>query len=211
MRSFSPWKTKTNPIAIRLYRMNGTADELAGVVDLFGGLTRTELARALAETAYRADGQRVDEDAVDEALEMALGSFALVRYDPSADVSETGADERSGSSLELDVESPLFVAGPTAFPRTPEYAEDLPHILDIERRYLDRNQLARAARNRFEVELGTATREESTERLEELLEVSYDLETWGPIDLSAERELIGSVLDGNLDTDERDGSVTRPD
>ena len=182
--------------------MNGTADELAGVVDLFGGLTRTELARALAETAFRADGQRVDEEAVDEALEAALASFALVRYDPPEEELETGSGEDRETNDELDVDAPLFVAGPTAYPRTPDYADDLPHILDIERRYLDRESLARAARNRFETELETATREKSTERLEELLEVSYDLETWAPIDLTDERELLDSILDGKLDIDE---------
>ena len=182
--------------------MNGTADELAGVVDLFGGLTRTELAWALTETAFRADGQRVDEEAVDEALEAALDSFALIRYDPSEVELETGSGEERETNDELDVNVPLFVAGPTAFPRTPDYAEDLPHILDIERRYIDRESLARAARNRFETELETATRERSTDRLEDLLEVSYDLETWGPIDLSTEREQLDGILDGKLDIDE---------
>ncbi|WP_254767242.1 DUF7109 family protein [Salinilacihabitans rarus] len=152
--------------------MDATADELAGVVDLFGGLTPTELERALSEVAFRADGQSVDAEAATAAVEAALDSFALVRYETEA----VAADE------------PLLVAGPTAFPSIPEHAEDLPHILDVDRRRLDREALGEAARERFVDAVEAALDAGDVDRARTLLDASYDLEAWAPLDLAAERE-----------------------
>ena len=51
--------------------MDVSGDELAGVADLFGGLTRAELGQALVELAFRdgADRERQDfADDIDAAL-----------------------------------------------------------------------------------------------------------------------------------------------
>ncbi|ELY43649.1 DUF7109 family protein [Natronorubrum sulfidifaciens] len=156
--------------------MDATADELAGVVDLFGGLTRPELERALSEAAFRADGQSVDESALETAIDDALESFALVRYE------------------RLQDGQPLLVAGPTAFPSVPSHAEDVPHILDIEPREPDRDALARTARETFIERLEAALETGDDDRIDTLLDVSYDLEAWAPLDLAAERTRLEAAL-----------------
>ncbi|GAB3675705.1 DUF7109 family protein [Halopiger thermotolerans] len=170
--------------------MDATADELAGVVDLFGGLTRAELERALSETAYRADGQSVDGDALEAAIDDALASFALVRY--------------AGHDVDGAGDEPLLVAGPTAFPTVPEHAEDVPHILDVERRRLDRDALGETAREQFREALEEALPEsgsagdgdgESEDRLRRLLDVSYDIEAWAPVELDGERQRLEDALE----------------
>ena len=158
--------------------MDATVDELAGVVDLFGGLTRPELERALSEAAFRADGQSVDEDALEAAIEDALESFALVRHERPADGDE-----------------PLLVAGPTAFPSVPDHAEDVPHILDVDRRRLDREALGETARERFRDALESAVDANDEERIRHLLDVSYDVEAWAPVDLAAERDRLTDALE----------------
>lgn len=189
--------------------MDATADELAGVVSLFGGLTRAELERALSEVAFRADGQSVDEAAVDAALEDALENFALVRYEPAVDEGGIG-----------DVDEPLLVPGPTAFPRTPDAAEDVPHILDIEPRSIDRERLGAQTRERFDRAVEAAIDAADPDRAAQLVDASYDLEAWAPIDLAGARERLavveadsadviverdanGAIGNGDSSTDER--------
>ncbi len=158
--------------------MDVTADELAGVVDLFGGLTRSELERALAELAFRADGSDVDEEALEAPIRDALSAFALVQYDPP-----DGPDE------------PLLIAGPAAFPEPPEYAEDLPYVLEVDRRAIDRERAGRRVRNRYAAAVSDALEAGDRERLDELLEASYDLEAWAPVDLGDERARIADALE----------------
>ncbi len=165
--------------------MDATADELAGVVDLFGGLTRAELERALSEAAFRADGQSVDEDALSDAIDAALDSFALVRCERAL------AD--GGTST--DAEEPLFVAGPTAFPSVPAHAEDVPHILDIEPRRLDREAVGDRARDRFVEAVETAVESGDDDRITHLIDVSYDIEAWAPIELREERQRLEACLE----------------
>ncbi len=160
--------------------MDATVDELAGVVDLFGGLTRTELERALTEAAFRADGRTVDETALSETIDRALDSFGLVRY------------ERPGGG---DDAEPLLVAGPTAFPSVPEHAEDVPHILDVEPRRLDRAMLGERVAKRFETAAATAVDTSETERIRHLIDVSYDIEAWAPVELRDERQLLEGCLE----------------
>ena len=165
--------------------MDATADELAGVVDLFGGLTRVELERALAEAAYRADGQAVEDAALETAIDEALETFALVRYDP--------ANEGDGETI-ADSEA-LLVPGPTAFPTVPDHAEDVPHILDVDRRHPDREALGEATRERFSDAVAEAVTADETDRLRTLLDISYDLEAWAPIDLADERRRLEDALE----------------
>ncbi|WP_254809150.1 DUF7109 family protein [Natronosalvus amylolyticus] len=167
--------------------MDGTADELAGVVDLFGGLTRAELEQALTEIAYRSDGQDLDETAAEAAVDSALESFALVRYE----------DQRAIPEEDGSTEDPLLIAGPTAFPRTPEHAEDVPHILDVTERQIDREAAGKAAQERFidVVDSSLSGNETESAHLEHLVDVSYDLEAWAPLDLSDERARLTDALD----------------
>ncbi|AFZ71832.1 DUF7109 family protein [Natronobacterium gregoryi] len=157
--------------------MEATADELAGVVDLFGGLTRAELDRALSEAAFRADGGSVDGAAVETTIDDALASFALVEYDDWH-----GAD-------------PLLVAGPTAFPAVPDDAEDIPYILEIERRRLDRETLGESVRDCFADDVADAIEAVDDGRIRELIDVSYDVESWAPVDLADERSRLEAALE----------------
>ncbi|WP_049922816.1 DUF7109 family protein [Halopiger djelfimassiliensis] len=158
--------------------MDPTADEVAGIVDLFGGLTRSELERALEEAAFRAGGETVDATALEGTIEGALESFALVRY------------ERDDPGSE-----PLLVAGPTAFPTVPEHAADVPHILDVDRRRLDRDALGEAVSDRFTDAVSDAVEAGDDQRRRQLLEVSYDLEAWAPLDLTAQRRRLEETLE----------------
>jgi hypothetical protein len=71
-----------------------------------------------------------------------------------------------------------------AFPELPEYGADLPHILDVERRDVNREELAAAVRERLESEAGDA----DGDRAEYLLDVTYDAEAWAPLELDDVRE-----------------------
>ncbi|WP_312908843.1 DUF7109 family protein [Natronosalvus caseinilyticus] len=203
-----------------------TSDELAGIVDLFGGLTRTELERALSEVAFRADGQSVDEDAAAGAIEASLDAFALVRYEPrgAGRATDGGSEDGNGDGNDNydnydnynnynsngdgnangDGDA-LFVPGPTAFPRTPEHAEDLPHILDVSPRDPDQDAVGEAARDRFLADVeavleGEGESMDGTENvnetaIEDLIDLSYDLEAWAPLDLTAERTRLVEALE----------------
>lgn len=182
--------------------MDVTADELAGVVDLFGGLTREELERALSEAAYRADGGTVDEAALAETIDDALESFALVAYDPAgagpAEADATadeadGGDDRDGATDGGD--ETLLVAGPTAFPTVPEAAEDVPYILDVDPRRLDREALGETAREHFAAAVTAAIDDGDVSRCRRLLDASYDVESWAPVDCGAERDRLTEALE----------------
>lgn len=158
--------------------MTTTHDELAGVVDLFGALTRSELTAALGELAFK-QGQDVDESALRSAIEAAVAAYALVEYEPTA-----GGDNTD----------PLVAVGPTAFSTLPPNAEDLPHILDFERRAVDRERLAEQVRQRLTTEAKAAADAADTERAAELLDVSYDLEAWASVDADGVRTRLRPVL-----------------
>jgi len=150
-----------------------TPDELAGVVDLFGGLTREELAEGLAELAYKQGGEH-DPAAFTDDIQAALDSYHLVSL-PAEDAP-------------ADVASPLLVAGPTAFPALPENARDLLHILDAPERSVDREVKAHRAAERFRAEAAQALDDGDDDRIRDLIDVSYELETWGPVDLGDVRD-----------------------
>jgi len=138
--------------------MTFSADEVAGVADLFGGLPRADLERGLEELAFRRDEDPVDAGAlVDEAVER----YHLVEL----------ADGR-------------LAPGPASFPELPDRAGDLPHVLDADRTGVDRDAAARAAAERLRADLATAVDDGDEERVATLREVAYDLEAWGPVDLS---------------------------
>jgi hypothetical protein len=143
-------------------------DELAGVVDMFGALTRAELQEALAELAFK-QGEGYDPDAFADDIATAVEGYYLVPVDSS----EAGGDGKEGPQL--------LVPGPVAFPDLPENAEDLAHIMNISTRRVDRDTAGRAGVERFRTEVAeTAT----PERASTLVDVSYELETWAGVDLS---------------------------
>lgn len=146
-----------------------TPDEVAGIVDIFGALTPEETEMALSELAYRRG-----EDPPENAIEDALDAFAL---------------------LEVDDGDRLLVPGPTAFPELPDGSEDLPHILDVEDRSVDRSAVAHVATDRLRSEIDRVVAAGDRARAIELLEVSYDVEAWGDPDLSEERERLEAVVD----------------
>jgi hypothetical protein len=136
-------------------------DALAGVTDIFGGLTRDELDRALDELAFKRGDDTVEAD-----VEGALADYYLV------------AVERDGETL--------FAPGPVAFPDPPEYAEDLPHILNVEPREIPRDALADAVRERLDADAAAA--DSGSERAQTLVDVTYDAEAWAPVDLADVRD-----------------------
>jgi hypothetical protein len=154
--------------------MDVTADEIAGVVDLFGGLTQAELARALSELAFR-HGDETEPEAFETAIDEAVQSYHLVRLDATAMVDDETVDD------------PRFVPGPVAFPELPEDARDLPHILSISERSIDVEQASEAVAKRFRTDAQAALDAGDQSRIETLVDVSYELEAWGGLDLSTIR------------------------
>jgi hypothetical protein len=152
--------------------MDLSADDLAGVVDLFGGLTRAELGEALAELAFKR-GEDHDPTAFEESIDAAVRSYHLVAVDPD--------------DAAVDVAGDVLVAGPVAFPELPAGATDLPHILDIDDRTVDRGVAARAAEGRLRADASRAVDDGDAERIDQLLDASYELEAWGDVALTETR------------------------
>ena len=149
-------------------------DDLAGVLDLFGGLTRDELDRALEELAFRAGDP--DDPPDDEVVADALDAFAVV-------------------AVERDDGTTWLFPGPASFPTIPEHAEDLPQILDLERRSIDRAALGEAARERFREEAAAAVDRGEADRIAELVDLSYEIEAWAPVDLGAVRDRLDAAVE----------------
>lgn len=141
-----------------------THDELAGVVDLFGALTRAELERALSELAFK-QARDVNGRDVEGAIEAALSAYALVET--------THKDER------------VLLSGPAAFPSLPANATDLPHIMDVSPRTVDRTAVGETVHKQL---LDAADADLTDERAATIREVSYDLETWALVDASDVRD-----------------------
>lgn len=150
-------------------------DELAGIAEQFGALTRAELLWAAEEVAFR-DGREFDEAAVDEAIDRALDRLRLVAFD--------GPERR------------LLAAGPAAFPRLPAAADRLPHVLDISERSVDRAVLVEAATRRLRGAAARAVDEADRDRMTRMVDATYDLEAWAPeADAGGVRERLDDALD----------------
>ena len=174
-------------------------DDLAGVVDLFEWLTREELSEALSELAFKQRAE-VDEAAIAAAIDAAVAEYALVPAPPAA-LSETGANGDRATELAdpddgTDADAVALAVGPAAFPSLPDDAEDLPHILDVPERDVDRETLSEAVRERLSEDAVAAIGAGDAERLEVLVDVTYDIEAWAPVDAGDVRERIVDELDG---------------
>lgn len=143
------------------------ADDLAGIVDLFGALDREQLIRALEELAFKRGADPPDEGSV----EAAVATYHLVEHDGR------------------------LVVGPAAFPTLPEGAADLPHIMDVEARAPDRAAVGRTVEERFRAEAARALAADDDARVERLLDVSYDVEAWGPVELGDVRRRLDDAAD----------------
>ncbi|WP_336325555.1 DUF7109 family protein [Halovenus sp. HT40] len=145
--------------------MELSGDDLAGVVDSFGALTRGELRDALAELAFK-QGEDADSGTFEDLIDEAIDGYQLI----SLDTTESGRD-------------PLLVVGPSAFPTRPEGTQDLRHILDIGEREIDRERAGEAAMERLREEAALAIEMGNTAEIERLIDVSYDIEAWAPVTL----------------------------
>jgi len=174
--------------------MSITHDELAGVVDLFGALTPEELTEALGELAFK-QGQEVDEATLQADIDAAVAAYALVEYDPldteddPVDTEHAPADDAASDETET-----LVAVGPTAFPTLPPNAEDLPHILDYDRRSVDRERLAKQVTQRLAAETAAATTDNDVARASKLLDVAYDIETWATVETDDIRSTLTAAL-----------------
>ena len=152
--------------------MDVTGDELAGVVELFGGLTREELRNGLAELEFKR-GEEYDPDVFADDIQAGIEGYYLIALE-SGDVEGT--------------DGPVLVAGPAAFPELPEDASDLVHILDVDERAIDRETAGRRAAERFRADAAQALDDGDGDRITTLIDVSYELEAWGDVDLADVRD-----------------------
>ncbi|ERG89603.1 MAG: hypothetical protein J07HX5_01771, partial [halophilic archaeon J07HX5] len=129
--------------------MDVTGDEIAGVAGLFNGATREELAAALAELAYKR-GESHDPAAFHDPVDRAIERYHIVAV-------ETDHDTAAAESV--------LVPGPVAFPAPPTGADDLPHILDVPDRAVDRTAAGEAAAERLLAEAATAVDAGDTDRI----------------------------------------------
>lgn len=135
-----------------------TDDELAGIADLFDAITVHELARAWSELSFRDTGTTPEADTISDRIDRAIETFHLV-----AVPEET---------------PPLLLAGPAAFPQLPEGATDLPHMLEVPDRPIDREAVAESVIAKIATELATDPPED---RAHALIELTYELEGWGSV------------------------------
>jgi hypothetical protein len=195
-------------------------EEVAGVVDLFGALTREELHRALSELAFKRRTE-VDESAVEDVIDDAVREYALVPLEADGNVVADGiedadrdgggrADRDEDRSTDRDESGPgtgdetLLIAGPAVFPVLPPKADDLPYILDVPDREIDRKVAGEHVERRVIDDVDAAIGDGDRARLESLLEVTYDLESWAPVEVGDVRDRIADAMEGTSDaaTDE---------
>lgn len=150
--------------------MELTRDELAGIAGLFGGLSRPDLRQACEEVVFKRTGDAPGTESVDERIDAALHSHHLVAL--------------PGDSEEV------IVSGPTAFPSIPDGAEDLPHILDVPERSIDRETVAERVLTDVSSEL---EEQPDARRRVQLRQLAYDLETWAAVDTSPIRDRLDGL------------------
>lgn len=163
--------------------MDSTPDELAGIVDLFGALTRSELHQAITDLSART-GDDFDPTILDDKIDAAIHEYYLLPIDPDQ------TDELPPSGTES-----VLVSGPAALPTIPPHGEDLPHIMEIEDRAIRTDTLRRAAEERLRKDAAQAVNDDDAPRIRDLLDTCYDLEAWAGVDTTQIRERLTSELD----------------
>lgn len=176
--------------------MDLSGDELAGVVDLFGGLWRSELSEALAELAYR-QGEEYDLSAHAGDIDAAIRSYHLVAVDDPSEIADSAADGDGAAGGAGEVAEALLLAGPLAFPTLPPDARDLPHILDIEGRTVDADDVGEEVAEMFREDARAAIDADDGSRIDTLLDASYELEPWTGVDLTAIRAELAEATQTN--------------
>lgn len=165
--------------------MEPTPDELAGVVDGFGGLTRAELRAALDDLAARA-GKETDPDALESVIDDALESYYLLELPP---------DEALLEPRDHELDDPLLLPGPAALPALPEGGEDLPHLIEVEPRTIDRETAARSVESQLRADAAAAIGDGDTDRAHVLLDACYEVEAWGPVDVGDAKAGLDELLE----------------
>lgn len=173
--------------------MQPDPDELAGVADLFGALPREELRTAFADLAARS-GAEFDPAELDAAVETAVEGYYLVAVEAAAVDGVQGAGESESGAGHDAPRDEFLASGPTALPRLPEGGEDLPHLLDVGERAVDRETLGQAAHARLRGDAARAVNDGDGERVATLLDVCYDLEAWAPVETAELREQLDDAL-----------------
>lgn len=153
--------------------MDPTPDELAGMADLFGGLAREELHTAIEDLAARA-GTPFDARSAAHRIDEAVEAFYLVE-------------------VEADGETVLS-PGPAALPTLPDYGADLPHLLDVDERSIDRGDRAHAAEERLRAAAARAVNEADPDRAAALLDVCYELDAWAGVDTGTIRAHLTEIV-----------------
>lgn len=153
--------------------MDPTPDELAGVTDLFGALTRVELHTAIENLAARS-GSTFDPDVVDDCIDEALETYVLLEVE-----TDDGA---------------VYGPGPAAFPVLPEHGGDLPHMMDVPQRPVDRVTFAEAAEERLTADAVAAITAGDDDQIAELLDRCYEIDAWASMDLSETRDRLADAL-----------------
>jgi hypothetical protein len=154
--------------------MDVAPDELAGIADLFGGLTRAELYGAIENVAAR-QGVAFDRADLQERIEAARREYYLL------------AVEEEGKTV--------LVPGPAALPSLPDHAEDLPHMMDVPERTIEPERLADAALERLAADAERAIAEGDGDRVAFLIDVCYDAEAWGPVEVDPIRDRLLEGVD----------------
>lgn len=156
----------------RVWVVKLTNDDIAGIAEMFGVISRKQLEQALIELSYR-QGEELSETAAENAVQEALSSFALVAI--------------SHQPQEL-------TAGPAAYPTLPVGANDLPHMLEQDRQKPDPAVVREAANQRYREAVDEAIEASDTETLQDLLQLSYDIEAWAEITVDDVRSRIQDEL-----------------
>lgn len=163
--------------------MDSTPDELAGIVDLFGALTRSELHQAITDLSART-GDDFDPEILDNQIDAALHEYYLLC------INSDQTEESPSAATES-----VLVSGPAALPTIPPHGEDLPHIMEIEDRTIPTETLRRAAEERLRKDAAQAVNDDDATRIRDLLDTCYDLEAWAGVNTTQIRERLTSVLD----------------
>jgi len=162
---------------------------------------RRAVAGALSELAFKQRAE-VDDEAIAAAIDVAVAEYALVPAAARRSEAGVGGDratdpaDPAGGTDGTDADAVALAVGPAAFPSLPADAEDLPHILDVPERDVDRETLSEAVLERLSADAVAAIEAGDAERLEILADVTYDIEAWASVDAGAIRERIVAELDG---------------